>query len=225
MRKILATLAGATLIACMSGAAAQDKAPGKKLYCWTENGRKVCGDSLPPEAVDRARTEISSRSGMRSGQLDRSLTAEERAVRAIENKRLAAEAESKAAMERRDIALADSYETEEELRRAYRLRYDLVNESMKSSKMALGNLRQSLLRLLDQANERELAGEKIPKMLADNIGMQRVEFVALQANYQQQHVARAGIDAELQSAVRRYRAMKAPKVAEVAEEPGTIPAE
>lgn len=214
MSKILATLTGAALIACMFGAAAQDKAPSKKLYCWTENGRKVCGDSLPAEAVDRARTEISARSGMRSGQVDRSLTAEERVARDVENKRLAVAAESKAAMARRDIALADSYETEEELRRAYRLRYDLVDESMKSSKMALHNLRQSLLRLLDQANERELAGEKIPKMLADNIGMRRQEFVALQANYQQQQVARAGIDAELQSAVQRYRAMKAPKVAD-----------
>ncbi|MEJ7747034.1 MAG: hypothetical protein WKF61_09850 [Luteimonas sp.] len=222
MSKILTILASALLMAAACSAAAQDKGPSKKLYCWTENGRKVCGDSLPPEAVNRARTEISSRSGMRSGQVDRTLTTEERAARDIQNKRLAAEAEAQATLERRDIALADSYETEEELRRAYRIRYDLVDESMKSSKMALSNLRQSLLRLLDQANERELAGENIPKMLADNIGMQRQEFVALQANYQQQQVARAGIDAELQSAVQRYRAVKAPKVAEAAQAPDAV---
>ena len=32
----------------------------KKLYCWNENGKKVCGDALPAEASDSARTEISA---------------------------------------------------------------------------------------------------------------------------------------------------------------------
>ncbi len=209
--RFLATLAGAALMTCMASVAAQDKAPSKKLYCWSENGRKVCGDALPADAVNRARTEINSRSGMRSGQVDRTLTPDERAARDLETKRLAAQAEAKAMMERRDIALADSYETEADLKRAYRIRYELVDESMKSSKLALGNLRQSLLRLLDQASERELKGEKIPKMLADNIGLQRREFVSLQAGYRNQQQDRAGVDAQLQTAVERYRAMKAPQ--------------
>ncbi|MDQ3228986.1 MAG: hypothetical protein M3Q13_04540 [Pseudomonadota bacterium] len=210
--KFLAIAAGAALVTCMAGAAAQGKGPAKKLYCWSENGRKVCGDTLPPEAVNRARTEINSRSGMRSGQIDRTLTPEERAARDAEAKRLEAEAQTKAMLERRDIALADSYETEADLKRAYRIRYELVDESMKSSQLALGNLRQSLLRLLDQASEHELKDEKIPKMLADNIGLQRREFVSLQSGYRKQRQDRASIDAELQTAVARYRAMKAPDV-------------
>jgi len=209
--KFLASLVGAALMTCMACAAAQDKAPAKKLYCWSENGRKVCGDALPADAVNRARTEINSRSGMRSGQVDRTLTPEERAVRDLETKRLAAEADAKAMTERRDIALADSYETEADLKRAYRIRYELVDESMKSSRLALGNLRQSLLRLLDQASERELSGDKVPKMLADNIGQQRREFVSLQSGYRKQQQDRASVDSELRTAVERYRAMKAPK--------------
>jgi len=218
--KFLATLAGAALMTCLSCAAAQDKAPSKKLYCWSENGRKVCGDALPADAVNRARTEINSRSGMRSGQVDRTLTPEERAARDLETKRLQAEAETRAMAERRDIALADSYETEADLKRAYRIRYELVDESMKSSKLALGNLRQSLLRLLDQASERELAGDKVPKMLTDNIGQQRREFVSLQTGYRKQQQDRASVDAELQTAVERYRAMKAPKT-DATEQPTT----
>ncbi len=209
--KFLAILAGAALMTCMACATAQDQAPSKKLYCWSENGRKVCGDALPAEAVNRARTEISARSGLRSGQVDRTLTPEERAARDLEIKRLEAEAEAKAMRERRDIALADSYETEADLRHAYRVRYELVDESLKTSNLALGNLRQSLLRLLDQASERELSGEKVPKMLADNIDLQRREFVSLQSGYRKQQQDRASIDAQLQSAVERYRAMKAPK--------------
>ncbi|MEJ7808352.1 MAG: hypothetical protein WKG03_20825, partial [Telluria sp.] len=90
-------------------------------------------------------------------------------------------------------------------------RFELVDEAMKSSTLALGNLRQSLLRLLDQASERELSGENIPKMLADNISQQRREFVSLQSGYRKQQEDRTSIDAELQTAVERYRAMKAPK--------------
>jgi len=223
MGKIQATWAGTALLICAFATAAQTKPAGKKLYCWTENGRKVCGDTLPPEAVDRARTEINSRSGMRSGQLDRTLTAEERAARELENRRIAADAEAKAAVERRDAALAESYETEEQLVRAYRLRHDLADDSLTASRMALDNLRQSLLRLLEQANERELAGETIPKALTDSIRMQRQQFVALQARYQQQYGARAGIDAELQDVVQRYRAMKAPKVVEAPQADGITP--
>ena len=46
----------------------------KKLYCWNENGKKVCGDALPAEASDSARTEISASSGLRTGQVSRALT-------------------------------------------------------------------------------------------------------------------------------------------------------
>ena len=64
MTRLLATT---LLLALASGADAQDK--GKKLYCWNENGRKVCGDALPATAVDSARTEISAKSGLPTGRL------------------------------------------------------------------------------------------------------------------------------------------------------------
>ena len=41
---------------------AQDAAK-KKLYCWDDHGHKVCGDALPSNAVDAARTEFSAKSG------------------------------------------------------------------------------------------------------------------------------------------------------------------
>ncbi|MGH8076362.1 MAG: hypothetical protein ACREPE_03410, partial [Lysobacter sp.] len=91
----------------------------KKLYCWTEKGRKVCGDALPPTAVDNARTEISAKSGLATGSVDRALTAEERAAAAakIEAERQVALAEE--ARERREMAMVESYAGEDELRRAY----------------------------------------------------------------------------------------------------------
>lgn len=208
MNKFLPVLTGALLMSCALAAGAQT-GPAKKLFCWNENGRKVCGDALPASAVDSARTEISGRSGLRVGGVDRALNDEERAKHDAEQKRLAAEAEAAETAKRRDIALAASYGSEEELRRAYRIRYDLIDESMKSSKLALDNLHQSLLRMLEQAGERELSGKPIVPLMAENIRKQRDGYIDLQAGYQQQQRERTAIDEQLQEAVARYREMKA----------------
>src|SRR6478735_12830696 len=106
---------------------------GKKLYCWSENGRKVCGDALPPEAAERARTEISAKSGMHTGEVARALTPEERAAAdaAAEQAQVAADAE--AVRQRQDLAMVESYGTEADLRRAYGERIGLLDASIKAS--------------------------------------------------------------------------------------------
>lgn len=210
MNRFLAGWGGAVLLACALAAGAQDKAATKKLFCWNENGRKVCGDALPTSAVDSERTELSGHSGLRIGAVDRALNDEERARHETEQKRLAAEVEAAETARRRDIALAESYESEEELRRAYRIRYELIEASIKSSRLALDNLHQSLLRLLEQAGERELSGKPVPQPMADNIRQQRSSYVELQAGFQHQQRERTAIDQQLQQAVARYREMKAP---------------
>ncbi len=215
MNRSLAALTGALGLAWALGAAAQQP-PAKKLFCWTENGRKVCGDALPASAVDSARTEISGKSGLRIGGVDRALSGDEQARHEAEQKRLAEEAAAAEAARRRDLALAESYSSEEELRRAYQLRYDLVDESIKSSKLAMGNLHQSLLRMLEQAGERELSGQPVPKPMADSIRKQRESYQGLQAGYQQQLRDRVAIDQQLQEAVARYREMRAPKAEDAA---------
>jgi hypothetical protein len=211
MNKFLPGWVGLSLLACALIAGAQDKAPPKKLFCWNENGRKMCGDALPANAVDSARTELSGRSGLRIGGVDRSLSEEERIRAEAEQKRLAAEAEADEAARRRDIAMAESYGSEEELRRAYRLRNEVIDEAIKSTQLALAALQQSVLRMLDQAGERELAGQAVPKPMADNIRQQRSNYLELQAGYQHQQRERAAIEQQLQEAVTRYRRMKAPK--------------
>ena len=68
-------LAGSLLAAPLM---AQQNPPAKKLYCWNQDGQRVCSDTLPPEAVNAARDEFNARSGLRSGQVDRALNADER---------------------------------------------------------------------------------------------------------------------------------------------------
>ncbi|MGH8082333.1 MAG: hypothetical protein ACREP7_17285, partial [Lysobacter sp.] len=71
MKALHTLIAAAVLFALASPVAlAQDK-PAKKLYCWNEGGRKVCGDALPAHAVDSARTEISAKSGLATAEVGR----------------------------------------------------------------------------------------------------------------------------------------------------------
>ena len=210
--KIQAVFAITALCLLPAAMQAQNRAATaeKKLYCWNENGRKVCGDALPAEAVDAARTELSVSSGRPLARLGEQLTAEQRAAaeEAEHQARIAANAE--AARLRRERAMAESYETEDDLRRAFGERIVLIDEGLKTSRMGVDNLRQSLVSLLRQANDLELRGEPVTRALAGNIRAQHVDLLRQQAIMRQQQEERASLDAELAHAIERYHALRAP---------------
>lgn len=219
VNRILAAAIGLALLG--SGSAAAQK----KVYCWNENGKKVCGDALPAEAADSARTEISARSGLRTGQVARALTDAERTDAALAADAARRDAEAEAMLKRRDLAMVESYMTEADLRRAYGERTELLDETLKASTLGLSNLRLSLLSLLRQAGDKELAGEPVPKRLADSIRKQHDELLRQQQILGVQQKDRAALDAELNDAVARYRALKAPaaEAAPTAPAPATAP--
>lgn len=204
LHRILATAIGLALLG--SGSAVAQK----KVYCWNQNGKKVCGDALPAEAADSARTEISARSGLRTGEVARALTDTERSDAALAADAARREAEAAAMVLRRDLAMVESYMTEADLRRAYGERTELLDETLKASTLGLSNLRLSLLSLLRQAGDKELGGESVPKRLADSIRNQHDELLHQQQILAVQQKDRAALDAELNDAVARYRALKAP---------------
>ncbi len=214
-------LTAAVLLALAATAAAQDKT--KKLYCWNENGRKVCGDALPADAAARARTEISSKSGLRTGEIARTLTGEERIAAAAAAAEAARLAEEVAARKRRDLAMIESYATEAELMRAFQERIDLLDETVKASQLGVANLRLSLLSLLRQAGERELAGKPVTPTMAGNIQTQHAELNRQQAILATQQRDRASLDGDLADALARYRAMKQP-TGVAAPTPAPVPA-
>lgn len=195
-------------------AQAQRGGANKRLYCWEEDGRKVCGDALPASAVDSARTEISAATGLPRDQVGRALSEEERAAARLAARRAAAEAEAEAARRRRDLAMVESYATEADLRRAYGERITLVEESVKTSQMGMVNLRQSLLTLLRQAAELELQAKPVRKALADNIRQQHTDLLRQETILQQQRDERAHLGADLEDALERYRALKRPRSAD-----------
>ena len=211
-------LTGTLLLALAPLALAQKTGePAKKLYCWTENGRKVCGDTLPAEAVDSARTEISAKSGLATSRVARAPSADERAAaaRAEANRRGALADEARA---RREMAMVESYASETELRRAYENRVSLSEGTVKASRMSVAGLRQSLLTLLKRAGDAELSGKPVAKPLVSNIRQQHGELQRQQNMLVQQQHDASTIEGEFADALVRYRALKTPA------EPATAPA-
>ena len=207
-----ATLVLATALAAASFAsAAAPPSPNtsKKLYCWTDaGGHKICGDALPAEAADRARTEISAKSGMRTGEVARALTAEERAAAATAAEQAEAQAAAEAARQRRDLAMVESYGTEADLRRAYGERISLLDSTIKASQLGVANLRLSLTSLLNQASDLELSGKPVPAPLLGNVRSQHTELQKQQRILAQQQRERGDLDGEFTDAVARYRTLK-----------------
>ena len=210
MTNAMARIACLILLVLVSSAAlAQRGGTERRLYCWEEAGRKVCGDALPASAVDAARTEISASTGRIRGQVGRALNEEERAAAEAEARLAARQAEAEAAARRRDMAMVGSYNTEAELERAYDNRIILIDESIKTSQMGVENLRMSLLTQLRKAAETELQGGQVARPMTDNIVGQHGDLMRQQEILRQQLQERTELDADLQEARARYRSLTA----------------
>ena len=193
----------------MGSATAQTAAPAqKKIYCWNESGRKVCGDALPASAVDSARTEFSVKSGMATGSVERALTDDERSAAAVAAEAARRQAEADAMQKRRDLAMVESYMTEDDLRRAYGERTALLDETLMASRLGVSNLRLSLLSLLRQAGDMELADAPVTRKLTDSIQRQHAELLRQRQILLAQEEDRAELDRELADSVQRYREMR-----------------
>lgn len=207
-------LAAAVLLAFAAGAGAQKAT--KKLYCWNQNGHRTCGDTLPPGATDLARTEISSKSGKHIDEVDRALTAEERAAAAVTKQESDAADRLKVASDRRDMAMIASYATEADLHHAYNERIVLMDLAIKASMLGETNMRNSLVSQLNIASNIELAGKPVPQKILSTIRTQHVELLRQQRILVRQRIDREALDGALDDALSRYRAMKQPEDADKA---------
>ncbi len=198
-----AALAALVFIATLP--ATDTLAQGKKLYCWDEGGRRVCGDALPASAVDKSRTEFSGQSGLPQARVGRSLSEAEQAAAAAAAAQQAEAARRAAAIERNTAALSESYNTEDDLRRAFAERYELLDEGIKAAQSAIESQRRSLLEQLQAAANMELARGKVNERLAQNVQSQRRALEDALRGLARQQSARAALDGELADALARWR--------------------
>ncbi len=209
-RHVCLATAVAALTLCSAGLTVAQNAPPtqKKIYCWNDNGRQVCGDALPANATDNARTEFSIKSGMAIKTVGRTLTDTEQAAadQASETARLQYEAELR--KQRHDLAMVEAYMSEDDLRRAYGERMTLLDETLKASRLGVSSLHLSLLSLLRQAGDTELTGTRVDKQLAGNIQTQHTDLLQQRRILASQMKERAELQTDMQDSVQRYRAMK-----------------
>lgn len=217
----------AALCAALAPSAMAQKAPApaKKLYCWNENGQRICSDALPAEALNRAREEISVRSGLRTGGVDRAMSEEERALAASDEQQRQVDQAAADTRQRTEQALLASYRSEEELRRVFNERTGIVDNSIRTARYNVTSLREGLVSLLRTASDQELAGKPVAPKIADSIAGRHRELQRqrlLQASFEKQRVE---LDAEIAEILRRYRELKGMQAAPVGAETGTAMAE
>ena len=205
---IRASLLALALIGAIAPLHAQQAAPAKKLYCWNEGGRKVCGDALPASAVDAARTEINAKSGLPTATFPRALTPDEKASAQAEAQAQAEAAAAAEAAHRRLMAMVTTFATEADLRRSFDNRVVLNRDAIKTAQMGIDGLREGLVNRLRRAGDAELNQRPVPKKVADEIQAHHRQLLAQQAALASLQRESATIRAQMDEAVTRYREMK-----------------
>lgn len=206
MKTKLTCIALAVALAA-GAAAAQDKS--KKLYRWVDKDGKVqFSDTLPQEALDQARTEISSASGRTTGEVERALTEEEQ----VERDRLAAEQEIQQRADEKERqteeAMLASFQTEQDLRRSYGVRVTLMQENLNAIEAGIGSQRNSLTSLLAEASEAELQDRPVNAKQAATIRELRQEMAKQQNMLVVKQAELMRLDEELEHLVQRFHELK-----------------
>jgi hypothetical protein len=180
----------------------------QKLYRWVDAEGKVhYTDSLPPEAVNQARDEL-NRSGMAVNRVDRALTEEERAAMEAEEAEARREAELKAERDKMDAVLLGSYATEADLERAYRERFDLLDQSLEAARVGIRSQEKSLNDLLAHAAGLERSGKPVPSSVQSSITAARSQVDEQRAFLAKRERERENLQSEYDGIVARYRELK-----------------
>lgn len=201
---------GLALLALLAAPAAAQKAgaPAKKLYCWDQGGQRICSDTLPPEAVNSARDEFNSRSGLRSAEVQRALTVEERAEAAVQEAQRRADRAAEETRRRTEQAMLTTYQSEEDLRRVFSERIGIVDNNIQTARYNVASLRDALVSLLRTAGDRELAGQKVADKQVDDIRQRHRELLVQQRQQRSFEQQREGLDGEIEETLQRYRLLK-----------------
>ena len=180
----------------------------KKLYCWNEGKERICSDSLPADAVNHAREEFNAKSGLRNAQVQRALTDEERAAASTAAQQQQLDLMAEQTRQRTEQAMLSTYGSEDDLRRVFAERQEVLDNNLKTAEYNVTSLRESLVALLSAAGDRELAGAKVADKQAEAIRKRHAQLQAqqrLQAGLVQQQQA---LKAEIDSTLQRYRELK-----------------
>lgn len=199
------------------GSFAPASADAQKLYRWVDQDGKVhYSDSLPAEEIDRARRELSLKTGSATGEVERALTAEQRAQAETANAQAASEAKRAEDARQSDSAMLAWYPTEQDLQHAFDERRALLEETLKATRIGIDSQRASFNALLVHAADQELAGRPVDAKTADSLKLLRGQIDGALEVQRRRESERAALDLEYQDTVARYRRLRDAAAAQLA---------
>lgn len=177
----------------------------KKIYCWEQDGQRVCGDTLPPSASNAARTEMNARTGNVTRSVERSLTPQERAEAEKLLREGAAKAQQQETLTQQGHALLMSYGSEAALNLAFDERVEAVEASIKGAEKQKRDTQVVLADRLSNLANMELSGKSIPKVSRETVMRLREQVMEHDGiiNGHLAHIAR--IESERQQSLTLYR--------------------
>ena len=160
----------------------------QKLYRWVDAEGKVhYTDTLPTGRFQRA---------------------EERAAKAAEEAEAERLAAIKAEQDKMDAVLMGSYATEEDLERAYRERFDLLDQSLEAARVGIRSQEKSLEDQLDHAASLERAGRPVPATVQSTIAAARKQVEDQREYLSKRETERKDLQTEYDTVLQRYRILK-----------------
>ena len=177
----------------------------KKIYCWDEGGKRVCGDALPSSAVNSARTEFNPQTGLPSKIIPRALTPEEQAVADAAAQEAVLAAKRQEDRGRLGQALIASYADEAALAQSFVERKQRSQQSLRSAQAGLVALRKVQLMRLTMAGEKELNKQPITPKDQEKIIKGHKQISTQLAAVKQQEDLLLALETERAESIQVYR--------------------
>jgi len=207
MKLLLPALA----IALLAGAAAaQSDNKQKKLYRWVDkHGQVHYGDSVPAEYAEQDR-DILNKQGVRVGREEGTVTPEEAAAKAAEDK--AARDEQKRKL--RDRVLLQTYQSVQELEVLRDNRLDLVDAQLTIQEQSLSNLRAQRAQIERIAARyapanKDPSAAQMPDEVAADLERSATDIQTQETNLVRRREERENIRQTFEADIQRYQELRA----------------
>jgi hypothetical protein len=208
----LKVLLVAALLALLAGGAAAQSDKQKKLYRWVDkNGQVHYGDSVPAEYAEQDR-DVLNKQGVRVGREEGTVTPEEAAVKAAEEK--AAREEQKRKL--RDRVLLQTYQSVKELEILRDTRLELVDAQLTIQEQSLSNLRAQRAKIERNAARyapanTEPGAQPLPEEMATDLERSANDIATQESNLLRRREERENIRLTFEADIRRYQELRAVK--------------
>ena len=200
------------LLALVAGGAEAQSDKQKKLYRWVDkNGQVHYGDSVPAEYAEQDR-DILNKQGVAVSREEGTITPEEAAAKAAEDK--AARDEQKRKL--RDRVLLQTYQSTKELETLRDNRLDLVDAQLTIQEQSLSNLRAQRKQIERQASRfapmnQEAGAPPMPDEVIADLERSANDIQTQEANLERRRQERENIRLTFEADIKRYEELRSIK--------------